>query len=200
MIMNNFSRILVPFSTLLLFSLAGVSGADENCSCTCGDYLEEMGSTECQAQCNAGWEEWQCAASTRPETMEKDAETMRFEAELREMSQMMRYPLAENVIAPQVYLFQNSLPEQRQTLWEELEKSKQQLAQQQALEAVDEERLQNMPTEGLDEETLRYKAAVEQLNLPPGMAEDLVEMFQANDAAMRETLWQRVRESPLKKQ
>ena len=84
-------------------------------------------------------------------------------------------------------------------LWEALEKNKLQLADEQQKEAADAARLQAMPTDGLDAETLRYKAAVEQLNLPPGMAEELVEMFQNNDAAFRETLWQRVRESPLKK-
>ena len=52
-----------------------------------------------------------------------------------------------------------------------------------------------MPTEELDAETLRYKAAVEQMNLPPAAIEDLVEMFQANEAPMRELLWQRVREA-----
>jgi hypothetical protein len=48
-------------------------------------------------------------------------------------------------------------------------------------------------------ETLRYKAAVEELNIPPEMIEELVEMFQANDAAMREVLWQGVKDSPLRK-
>ena len=48
-------------------------------------------------------------------------------------------------------------------------------------------------------ETLRYKAAVQELNIPPEMIEELVEMFQANDAAMREVLWQGVKDSPLRK-
>lgn len=133
------------------------------------------------------------------EVEQKDAETMRFEAELRDSSRMMRYPLQESVIDSQVYIFQASAPEQRQALWDGLEEGKKILAQQQEKEAADAESLQNMQTDGLDAETLRYKAAVEQLDLPPGMVEDLVEMFQANDAAMRETLWQRVKESPLKK-
>jgi hypothetical protein len=50
-----------------------------------------------------------------------------------------------------------------------------------------------------DAETLRYKAAVEALDLPPDIVEDLVEMFYSNEAAFRETLWQRVNESPLGK-
>ena len=31
------------------------------------------------------------------------------------------------------------------------------------------------------------------------VVEDLVEMFQSNDVAMREILWQRVQDSPLRK-
>jgi hypothetical protein len=126
----------------------------------------------------------------------KDAETLRFEGELRSRSQSMRYPLQENVIASQVYIFQISAPEYRQVLWDELEKNTVQLAQQQQQEVADEAGLNAMPTDELDAETLRYMAAVKQLNLPPDMVEDLVEMFQANDAAFRKTMWQRVEESP----
>ena len=77
-------------------------------------------------------------------------------------------------------------------MWEELEKDSSQQAEQQQGEAADAEQLQAMPTDEMDAETLRYKSAVEQLNLPPAAIIDLVEMFQANDAAMRELLWQRV--------
>jgi hypothetical protein len=130
-----------------------------------------------------------------PETGDKDAETVRFETELRNVSQQSRYQARENVIASQVYIFQVSAPEQRQALWEDMEKSKQQLAENQEKEAEDAESLQNMDTSEFDAETLRYKAAVEQLDLPPGMVEDLVEMFQSNDAEFRKTLWQRVEAS-----
>ena len=129
------------------------------------------------------------------DTEEKDAETMRFEAELRNRSQMLRYPLQENVIAGQVYIFQVSEPEHRQALWDELEKNKVQQYEQKNEEIADAQSLQDMPTEELDAETLRYKAAVEQMNLPPAAIEDLVEMFQANEAPMRELLWQGAREA-----
>jgi len=178
----------------------GVAEVESRCSCACADYLNERDLPQCKTECTIGWEDRQCELSAMPDTGEKDAETRRYEAEVRNWSQMMRYPLAENVIAPQVYIFQISSPDQRQILWEALEKNKLQLAKEQQKEAADAARLQAMPTDGLDAETLRYKAAVEQLNLPPGVAEELVEMFQNNDAAFRETLWQRVRESPLKKQ
>jgi len=126
------------------------------------------------------------------ETEEKDAETIRFETEVRSRSQMMRYPLREEVIASQVYIFQVSSAESRQAIWDGLEENEAQQAQQKEQEIKDAQSLQDMPTDELDAETLRYKAAVEQLNLPPAAIEDLVEMFQANEAPMREMLWERV--------
>jgi hypothetical protein len=202
--MNLINRIILPLSASLLLSMVlmpvtsaqtGMPGAEESCSCTCADYLVEKDVQGCQAQCSTGWEERECAVSAIPEMEGKDAETQRFEAELRTSSQAMRYPLQENVIASQVYIFQVAAPEYRQAIWEELEKSKVQLLEQQRQESADTAQLQDMPMDEMDAETLRYKAAVEQLNLPPAAIKDLVGMFQANDAPMRELLWQRVEEA-----
>lgn len=202
--MKLINRITLPLSASLLLSLVlmpvaaaqtGMPGAEESCSCTCADYLAEKDVQGCQAQCSTGWEARECAISAMPEMEIKDAETQRFEAELRTSSQSMRYPLQENVIASQVYIFQISALEFRQSLWEELEKSKAQLLEQQQQEAADAQHLQDMPKDEFDAETLRYQAAVEQLNLPPAAIKDLVEMFQSNDAPMRELLWQRVKEA-----
>jgi len=96
------------------------------------------------------------------ETEEKDAETIRFETEVRSRSQMMRYPLREEVIASQVYIFQVSSAESRQAIWDGLEENEAQQAQQKEQEIKDAQSLQDMPTDELDAETLRYKAAVEQ--------------------------------------
>jgi hypothetical protein len=129
------------------------------------------------------------------DTEEKDTETLRFEAELRSRSQMMRYPLQEEVLASQVAIFQMVDSEYRQAMWKELEKNKVQQTEQKQQELKDEQSLQSMPTDELDAETLRYKAAVEQMNLPPAVIEDVVRMFQANEAPMRELLWQQVPEA-----
>jgi len=126
---------------------------------------------------------------------EKDAETMRFESELRSQSQSMRYPLREEVIASQVSVFQMSAPEYRRAIWDAFENDKVQRNEQIEQEADAAKGLQDMSVDELDAETLRYKAAVEQMNLPPDAIEDLVEMFQANEAPMREMLWQRVSEA-----
>jgi hypothetical protein len=129
------------------------------------------------------------------DTEEKDTETLRFEAELRSRSQMMRYPLQEEVLASQVAIFQMVGSEYRQAMWKELEKNKVQQTEQKQQEIKDEQSLQSMPTDELDAETLRYKAAVEKMNLPPAVIEDVVRMFQANEAPMRELLWQQVPEA-----
>ena len=60
--------------------------------------------------------------------------------------------------------------------------------------------MQPQPPGGYDAETLRYKVAVEKLDLPADVVDDLVEMFQSNDAPFRETLWERVKKSPLNQQ
>lgn len=121
---------------------------------------------------------------------EKDSETMRFEAEIRSRSQMMRYPFTENIIASQVEIFQASAASSRQAIWSELEKTKLQQVEHQQQEIADAQSLRDMPTDEFDAETLRYKAAIEQMNLPPAAIEDLVIMFQANEAPMRELLMQ----------
>jgi hypothetical protein len=133
------------------------------------------------------------------DTEEKDAETMRFESELRKSSQSMRYPPREEVIASQVSVFQMSAAEYRRAIWDALEIDRVKLNEQNEQEVAAAQRVQDMPIDEMDAETLRYKAAIEQKSLPPDAIEDLVEMFQANDATMREMLWQRVQESPLRK-
>lgn len=122
----------------------------------------------------------------------KDAETQRFEAELR------RYELRENVIASFVYSFHGSSPDQRAELWQQLEKDKAELAEQKRLQEERAGEIRNRrPPGSLDAETLRYQTAIAELDLPPDAKEELVDMFQANGPAFRKTLWERVETSPL---
>jgi len=135
-------------------------------------------------------------------TASKDAETQKFEAELRQFEQreksgLGQYELRENVIASFVYAFQISSPEQRAELWQQLENDKAEVIEQKRQRKADGLEMQSQPPGEYDAETLRYKAAVEKLDLPADLVADLVEMFQANDAAFRKTLWERVKASPL---
>lgn len=135
-------------------------------------------------------------------TAPKDAETQKFEAELRqferrEKSGLGQYELRENVIASFVYAFQISSPEQRAELWQQLENDKAEVIEQKRQQKADALEMQSQPPGEYDAETLRYKAAVEKLDLPADLVADLVEMFQANDAPFRKTLWERVKASPL---
>ena len=79
---------------------------------------------------------------------EKDADTMRFESELRSRSQMMRYPLQEEVIASQVSIFQQSSPVYREAIWDAFEKDKVQQTQQKEQEIKDT--LERMRRKGLE--------------------------------------------------
>lgn len=134
------------------------------------------------------------SATAVQSTAPKDAETLRFEAELQQ------FEIRENVVASFVYAFQISASEQRAELWQQLENDKAEageLKRQQDAAALE---TQSHPPCVYDAETLRYKAAVERLDLPADALEDLVEMFQSNDAPFRETLWERVKQSPLNQQ
>ena len=124
----------------------------------------------------------------------KDEETIRYEAALQSLNEQAEFQAHENAITATVFIFQTSPPDHRAMLWEELEKGRQAAAE------IRKKHAEHGPAPvnpDYDAETLRYKAAVEQLGLPPDMVEDLVEMFHSNEAAFRETLWQSVRESPL---
>ena len=131
------------------------------------------------------------SATTTQSTDPKDAETQKFEAELRQ------FELRENIVASFVYAFQISSPEQRTDLWQQLEQDKAEAVELRQQQEADARDMQSQPPGDYDAETLRYKAAVEKLDLPADVVYDLVEMFQANDAPFRETLWERVKESPL---
>ncbi len=128
---------------------------------------------------------------TATEISSKDPETLRFEAELTQ------YKLRENVVASFVYAFQLASPIERAKMWRALERDKAgaaALKNQQAAKLLEKT---IDPPGKYDAETLRYKEAVKNLELPAGMVEELVEMFHANEAPFRNTLWQRAKESPL---
>ena len=127
----------------------------------------------------------------------KDEETIRYEAGLRSLNEQAQFKAQENAITANVFLFQTSPPDHRARLWEELEKGRQTAEETRKKEAEHKPAPVNPD---YDAETLRYMAAVEELGLPADMVEDLVEMFHSNETPFRETLWQRVRESPLKRQ
>ena len=129
------------------------------------------------------------SATTATSTSPKDAETLRFESELRQ------YELRENVVSSFVYAFQIASPELRAELWQQLEDDK--AAEIISKTEADAYKAQSRPPDYYDPETLRYKAAVENLDLSAELVEDLVEMFRANEAPFRKTLWDRVEENTL---
>ena len=131
------------------------------------------------------------SATATESTAPKDAETQKFEAELR------RLELRKNVVASFVYIFQISSPERRAELWRELEHDKAEAIELRHQQEADALEMQSQPSVDYDAETLRYKAAVKKLDLPADVVEDLVEMFHANEAPFRKTLWERVTASPL---
>jgi hypothetical protein len=130
---------------------------------------------------------------TAVEISSRDLGALRFEAEL------MQYKLRENVIASVVYTFQLATPKERAKMWQALERDKAEAAALKNQQAAKRLEKSIDPPGKYDAETLRYKEAVKNLELPAGMVEELVEMFHANEAPFRNTLWQRAKESPLNK-
>lgn len=129
------------------------------------------------------------SATTATSTSPKDAETLRFESELKQ------FELRENVVASFVYAFQIASPELRAELWQQLEKDK--TAEKISKTEADAYKTQSRPAGYYDAETLRYKAAVEELDLSAELVEDLIEMFRSNEAPFRKILWERVEENTL---
>jgi hypothetical protein len=118
-----------------------------------------------------------------------DSQYQTFVTELEEIG------LPANVVASFSYVFEISSPEQRARLWEELEKDKAEAAEQQRVQKAASIADQVKPPPAkYDAETLRYKAAVEQLDLPPDVIEQSVEMFHSNEEPFRQTLWKNVEE------
>jgi hypothetical protein len=186
---------------------AGCSGGgglaanqDAQCDCSCETFEIERQSPTCRRQCDPEWIENQCYGSVLNDAGPQDEETIRFESELRALSEASQFQMQENAIVAQVFLFQTSTPDVREMLWQDLEQGKQQLAERQREEAAQAAEPPSAAEAGYDSETLRYKAAVEALGLPPDITDDLVEMFHSNEAAFRETLWERVNNSPLNQQ
>jgi hypothetical protein len=103
------------------------------------------------------------------------------------------------VIASFVYAFHIASPEGRAQLWRELEKDKAEAANLKSQRAATILKVNADPQHDYDTETLRYAETVNNLDLPPGAAQDLVEMFYSNEVLFRKVLWQRLIESSLNK-
>jgi len=126
-------------------------------------------------------------ATTVLDVGSKDPETLRFEAALTQ------HNLRKNVIASFVYAFHIASPEGRAKMWRELEKDKAEAAKLKSQQAAETLKMKANPLQEYDAETLRYEEAVNNLDLPPGAVQDLVEMFYSNEAPFRMVLWQRVK-------
>lgn len=120
---------------------------------------------------------------------ELDAETRRFQAEVA------RLDVRDNVRRTWVYAFKISTPENRANIWQELEQARQQPdADLSAIiaEAAAERAERDARADDHDEETRRYKAALEKAGYPSAEVDGLVEIFAPATPVIRQVYWTEV--------
>jgi hypothetical protein len=116
-----------------------------------------------------------------------DGETQRYRDGLQGLE------LEENEIMSLVYGFKISSPEIRAGIWEELEQTRNQLAEQDlSTEIAKIEAEQAQRGSNFDAETLRYKAALEQAGYSPTEVDGLVEIFSPSPEMVRKVYWDEV--------
>jgi len=124
---------------------------------------------------------------------ELDPETQRYQAEVRQLD------VQKNVWQSWVYAFKISPPEIRAKLWDELEQVKQQPGPDLPaiiadIEAEKAERAAR--ASDYDEETLRYKAALEDAGYSQVEVDGLVEIFAPAIPVVRQAYWNAVNRKP----
>jgi len=124
---------------------------------------------------------------------ELDPETQRYQAEVRQLD------VRKNIWQSWVYAFKISSPEIRAELWDELEQVKQQPDPDLSaiiadIEAENAERAAR--TSDYDEETLRYKAALEDAGYSQVEVDGLVKIFAPAIPIVRQAYWNAVNRKP----
>jgi hypothetical protein len=118
-----------------------------------------------------------------------DAETRRFQTEVAQLD------VRDNVRRTWVYAFKISTPENRANIWQELEQARQQPdADLSAIiaEAAAERAERDARADDYDEETRRYKAALERAGYTSAEVDGLVEIFAPSAPVIRQVYWAEV--------
>jgi len=156
----------------------GVGGAlVQTCSCVCNDFEREHSILECNRQCATNWQAQQCYGSTVIELDETDPEIENYMIEVRKLG------MSEEANKAHHLSYQLVSPQLRAQMRQDIDRQVRE-NQKTAREGITE-------SPGLlDGETLRYKSEIETFGLSPEIVADLVENFQASNAAARTFLWQ----------
>ena len=128
------------------------------------------------------WQSAQCAANAGKIMEQMDEEAACYVAELRALG------LEGAMFDIQVRAFEGATPELRAKMWNDLEITKQQLATPEMQELL-QIRKQMEATPDYDEETLRYKAALENAGKTDEEIHGLVTLFSISNERIREALW-----------
>jgi hypothetical protein len=161
--------------------------AGSGCDCDCRSWELIQSLPGCREECDPKWKAWKCGPYLETGLGELDAETQRYQAEVRQLG------LPENVENTWVYGFKISPPDIRAGIWEELERYRQQQPEQQlpaAREAIEAEQAEREARKSkYDDETRRYQAALEQAGYSRAEVDGLTEIFAPSPPAVREVFW-----------
>jgi hypothetical protein len=167
---------------------SGLGAAGTTCDCNCNNWeVLQTVLPACSESCDAQWRRWSCGPYLETGLGILDTETQRYQAEAAQAGQ------PENVWNSWVLSFRDSPPEIRTRLWTELERFKSQQdeldvpAELAAIEAEQQERLERRSQ--YDEETERYRTALEEAGYPPSEVDSLVEIFAPSPAIVRQVYW-----------
>jgi len=160
----------------------GTAARAQHCDCRCEVYEQMRKIPLCQSQCGAAWQTAQCEVKKNATTEKDDAEAGRYAAELQSLG------VAGSMYDIQMHAFRAGTPELRAKMWNDLEIVREALADE-GLRDLHQARLGNKPSKDYDEETLRYKAALEAAGKSEVEVNGFVSMFWTAKEGMRQVLW-----------
>lgn len=168
----------------------GSPAMGSGCDCDCRAWELIQALPGCRDECDPKWKTWKCGPYLETGLGELDAETQRYQAEVRQLD------LPDNVQNTWVYGFKISPPQIRARIWDELERYQQQQAEQDlpgTLAAVQAEQAEQAARRSnYDAETLRYQAALERAGYSQVEVDGLVAIFAPAVDVVRQVYWNEV--------
>ena len=167
---------------------AGATSSSASCDCNCNNWeLIQSTMPACSASCDQKWRLWSCGPYLETGLSELDAETQRYQAEAEQVG------VPENVWQSWVLVFRDSPPDLRPGLWDELERFRSQQAEldrpEELVTIQAEQRERDERRSQYDEETQRYKVALEAAGYRASEVAGLVEIFAPSPAGVRRVYW-----------
>jgi len=166
-------------------------GAQASCDCDCNAWQKTQAISTCQRKCDPQWQAWQCGPYLVAGIGPLDAETQRYQAELRQLG------FDQNEIMGMVYGFSIAEAGLRADIWDQLQKQKIQQAETNLPQIIADTEAENAQrSSNYDGETLRYKSALQQAGYSQAEVDGLTEIFAPAPQVVRQVYWKEVKTRP----